>query len=118
MRSLGSLQAWSELEAILGVKASVKSATEDNYRELWLSGVAQQNDLGLMAVQGGLLADRLAWVFVAGYQAALRRTFPDQAYSGWAAFAVSEAPRLFQEWIISGWRTDLPFLDIRLGSPP
>ena len=55
MSSLGSLQAWTELEAILGVKASVKSATEDSYRELWLSGVAQQNDLGLMAVQGGLL---------------------------------------------------------------
>jgi hypothetical protein len=32
-------------------------------------------------------------VFVAGYQAALRRTFPDQAYSGWAAFAVSEDRR-------------------------
>lgn len=93
MRSLGSLQAWSELEAILGVKASVKSAKEDSYRELWLSRVAQQNDLGLMAVQGGLLADRLAWVFVAGYQAALRWTFPDQAYSGWAAFAVSEDRR-------------------------
>ena len=93
MKSLGSLRAWSELEAILGVEASVKSAKEDSYRELWLSGVAQQNDLGLMAVQGGLLADRLAWVFVAGYQAALRRTFPDQAYSGWAAFAVSEDRR-------------------------
>ena len=93
MKSLGSLRAWSELEAILGVEASVKSATEDSYRELWLSGVAQQNDPGLMAVQGGLLADRLAWVFVAGYQAALRRTFPDQAYRGWAAFAVSEDRR-------------------------
>jgi hypothetical protein len=121
MSSLGSLQAWTELEAMLGVKASVNSATEESYRELWLSGVAQQNDLGLMAVQGGLLADRLAWVFVAGYQAALRRTFPDQAYSGWAASAVSEDRRgdpPLQEWIISGWRTDLLFQDIRLGWLP
>jgi hypothetical protein len=93
MSSLGSLQAWTELEAMLGVKASVNTATEESYRQLWLSGVAQQNDLGLMAVQGGLLADRLAWVFVAGYQAALRRTFPDQACSGWAALAVSEDRR-------------------------
>ena len=43
-----------------------------------------------MAVHGGMLADRMAWVFVAGYQAALRRTFPDQALPRWAALAVSE----------------------------
>ena len=28
-----------------------------------------------MAVAGGLLADRMAWVFVGGYQSAIRHTF-------------------------------------------
>ena len=93
MSGLSSFRNWSELEATLSAGSDTKIADEDAYKALWLAAVAPQQDLGLLAVQGGLLADRLAWVFVAGYQAALRRTFPDQGFSGWAAFAVSEDRR-------------------------
>jgi hypothetical protein len=91
--SLSSFRNWSELETSLVTVTDTNSASEDAYKALWLGAVASQQDLGSLAVQGGLLADRLAWVFVAGYQAALRRTFPDQEFAGWAAFAVSEDRR-------------------------
>jgi alkylation response protein AidB-like acyl-CoA dehydrogenase len=42
------------------------------------------------ALQGGLLADRLPWVFVAAYQAAIRSVFPEVPRQGWAAFAATE----------------------------
>ncbi|MGR8919014.1 MAG: hypothetical protein ACU85V_05295 [Gammaproteobacteria bacterium] len=42
------------------------------------------------AVTGGLLADRLAWVFTAGYQATLRNAFGQLPAGGWAAFAATE----------------------------
>jgi hypothetical protein len=93
MSSLSSFRNWSELETSLVTVTDTNSASEDIYKTLWQSAVAPQQDLGSLAVQGGLLADRLAWVFIAGYQAALRWTFPDQGFSGWAAFAVSEDRR-------------------------
>ena len=43
-----------------------------------------------MAVAAGRIADRLAWVFQAGYQAACRDAFPDARSSGWIAYAASE----------------------------
>ena len=43
-----------------------------------------------MAVAGGALADRLAWVFHAGYQAMLRRAFPFCPTDGWASYLVAE----------------------------
>ena len=93
MSVLGSLQDWSELEQTIVGQVPISTTTEAAYQQIWMRHVALQNDLGLMAVQGGLLADRLAWVFVAGYQSALRRTFMDQTFSGWGAFAVSEDRR-------------------------
>ena len=93
MSVLGSLQDWSELEQTIVGQVPISTTTEGAYQQIWMRHVALQNDLGLMAVQGGLLADRLAWVFVAGYQSALRRTFMDQTFSGWGAFAVSEDRR-------------------------
>jgi acyl-CoA dehydrogenase len=42
------------------------------------------------ALRGGLLADRLAWVFAAGYQAAIRAIFADVHPEGWAAYAAAE----------------------------
>jgi hypothetical protein len=45
------------------------------------------------AIEGGQLADRLAWVFVAGYQAVVRSVFPEITTSGWAAFAATENTR-------------------------
>jgi len=45
-----------------------------------------------LALRGGALADRLAWVFVSGYQAAVRRCFPEfAAPSGWTCLAAAEA---------------------------
>ncbi len=43
-----------------------------------------------MAVQGGLAAQSLPQVFVAGYQAALHTVFPDLPAEGWAAFVAAE----------------------------
>lgn len=67
-------------------------ATEAEYLELWRKHVAvqTQGDFLAMAVAGGLLADRMAWVFVGGYQSAIRHTFVNEKFSGWGAFAVSE----------------------------
>ena len=48
------------------------------------------DSLTAQAVKGGLLADRMAWVFVAGYQCALRHTFSELPADGIAVFAVSE----------------------------
>ena len=64
--------------------------TEAQYLALWREHAERQSDFVSMALAGGLYADRLAWVFIAGYQAAIRCTFPGAELSGWAAFAVSE----------------------------
>lgn len=63
---------------------------EHTYAELWLQQVSGLDSLQAQAVKGGLLADRMAWVFVAGYQCALRHTFAELPTDGIAAFAVSE----------------------------
>ncbi len=42
------------------------------------------------ALAGALLADRLPWVFTAGYQGTLRNAFPNLKPGGWAAFAATE----------------------------
>ena len=45
-----------------------------------------------LALAGGALADRLAWVFVSGYQAAVRRCFPELvAPAGWTCLAAAES---------------------------
>ena len=66
---------------------------EHTYAELWLQQVSGLDSLQAQAVKGGLLADRMAWVFVAGYQCALRHTFAELPTDGIAAFAVSEDQR-------------------------
>jgi acyl-CoA dehydrogenase len=43
-----------------------------------------------MALAAGAVADRLAWVFVAGYQAAIRKVVPHLPDDGWAAFVATE----------------------------
>ena len=60
MSSLSSFRNWSELETSLVTVIDTNSASEDIYKTLWQSAVAPQQDLGSLAVQGGLLADRLA----------------------------------------------------------
>ncbi len=44
----------------------------------------------LQALRGGMCADRLPWVFVAGYQAAIRHVYTDMPAQGWAAYAATE----------------------------
>ena len=65
-------------------------ADEQAFADLWLQQVAPLSSRVAQAVHGGLLADRLAWVFVAGYQCALRHTFAQLPADSMAAFAVSE----------------------------
>ncbi|MAR28106.1 MAG: hypothetical protein CMD51_01000, partial [Gammaproteobacteria bacterium] len=65
-------------------------ADEQAFANMWLQQVAPLSSRVAQAVQGGLLADRLAWVFVAGYQCALRHTFAQLPADSMAAFAVSE----------------------------
>lgn len=68
-----------------------ESAMEEaQYHKLWREYAKGQEDLLAMAVTGGLVADRLAWVFVAGYQAACRRAFPTAAFDDWVAYAATE----------------------------
>lgn len=87
------------LEAIAaGEVAPAPALTEAEYHDLWLARVAGETpqtpdgpDLVTMAALGGALADRLPWVFVAGYQAALRRAFPEVCgLRGWTCYAASE----------------------------
>ena len=67
---------------------------EATYHELWTTHAeAHQDDLLAMAVVGGLVSDRLAWVFAAGYQAACRRAFPHSRFDGWVAYAATEDRR-------------------------
>lgn len=66
-------------------------ADEAAYLDAWRSHALPQVDALLpMAVTAGLVADRLAWVFVAGYQAACRHVFPEVRSEHWIAFAASE----------------------------
>lgn len=64
---------------------------ELDYHHQWqLCVIPQLDDLLVAALLGGRIADRLAWVFIAGYQSACRAVFPEASGNGWIAFAVSE----------------------------
>ena len=83
--SLRTLELWFE-----GDYASVDCATERDFYALWhdrgMDGLAPTD----VAIVGAMLADRLPWVFTAGYQATLRNAFRDLPAGGWAAFAATE----------------------------
>lgn len=65
--------------------------TEAAWYEIWSSRALGADAPIVTAVIGGALADRLPWVFVSGYQAAIRRAFPELPIAqGWACFAASE----------------------------
>lgn len=64
--------------------------TEQSYYDLWHARGLYALPPGDSAITGGLLADRLAWVFAAGYQATLRNAFAGLPPRGWAAFAATE----------------------------
>ncbi|MEM6710429.1 MAG: hypothetical protein AAF648_16755 [Pseudomonadota bacterium] len=71
------------------------ATTEAEYLNLWRQiGTSANQDLLVRSLYSGMAADRLAWVFIAGYQSACRHAFPT-ALTGLdaetvLAFAVSE----------------------------
>ena len=68
----------------------IDAVDEAAYLEEWTKAAAPLPTPLAMAITGGAIADRLAWVFVAGYQAANRRVFPELPVDGWAGYLVSE----------------------------
>ena len=65
--------------------------TEARFHAAWhASDVPQLESSIALAAAGGMASDRLAWVFVSGYQGSLRAAFPNLPGDGWAAFLVSE----------------------------
>tara|TARA_Y100000588_G_scaffold389137_1_gene491157 strand:- start:1225 stop:2073 length:849 start_codon:yes stop_codon:yes gene_type:complete len=70
--------------------APVNCVTEKDYYRLWHErGIGNLAPIDV-AIVGSLLADRLPWVFTAGYQATLRNAFKSLPLGGWAAFAATE----------------------------
>lgn len=70
--------------------SSAKDVDEAAWYAHWCENIGCDLTPTSMALSGGLQAPALAWVFVAGYQGAVRAVFPECPNSGWAAFAVSE----------------------------
>ena len=69
----------------------VEAATEAAYCDAWAEHALPRGpDLLAMAMSGGMIADRMAWVFVAGYQAACRHVFPSAALRSWVSYAATE----------------------------
>ena len=69
----------------------VEAATEAAYRDAWTEhALPREPDLLAMAISGGLIADRVAWVFVAGYQAACRHVFGSATLRSWVSYAATE----------------------------
>ena len=79
-----------DYQELIGRYSEKNTANEADYAKAWLQVASRKEDLVELAVIGGLLADRMAWVFVAGYQSALRHTFASIPLDGIGAFAVSE----------------------------
>ncbi len=85
---MGAVQ---QIEAFLkGEVATLPAPDEAAWYQTW-------HDQGLVglppvdcALRGGMLADRLPWVFIAGYQATIRHVFPGVPAQGWAAYAATE----------------------------
>ena len=65
---------------------------EGSFHRLWHQRGVSLLSPGELAFVGGGLADRPAWVFIAGYQAALRQCFPVFAAIARAGASASESP--------------------------
>lgn len=80
----------------------------------WPGLVHGARDTAALALAGGFAADRVAWAFASGYQAALRALVPDLPDDTMAAFCVTEAegnrPRDIRSRITpladGGWQLD------------
>ena len=84
------------------------------YKQAWQEALAASalTDPFETALMGGLLADRLSWVFAGAYQAAQHACFPALRRSGdWYSFAISEdRNRLFPgttitDGFLTGYKT-------------
>ena len=85
MATLGILEKY-----FYGDYAAVSCVTEQAYYALWHDRGIDALAPADSAIAGALLADRLPWVFTAGYQATLRNAFPTLPPGGWAAFVATE----------------------------
>lgn len=63
---------------------------ESDWYHYWESEGLNRLTPPLIALKGGIQAPNLAYVFIAGYQAAMRHVFPEIPKDGWTAFAASE----------------------------
>ncbi len=75
---------------LTGELRSRKAPDEAAWHAIWQDERLGSLDPTVSALTGGMLADRLPWVFVAGYQSAIRTVFPEVPATGWAAFAATE----------------------------
>lgn len=74
--------------------APVAAPEESDYHRAWTDRQVSSADPFMTAAVGGALADRLAWVFLAGYQGAIARSFPElEVIPGWRAFVNTEDRR-------------------------
>lgn len=79
------------LEQFLQSKLPIQPcASERDYYALWHERGFDALPPFDSAIAGALVADRLPWVFTAGYQATLRSAFTNLPGGGWAAFAATE----------------------------
>src|SRR5262245_47959834 len=67
------------------------TAVGDWWRLLWEPLQAADASPAALAIAGGFAADRVAWAFASGYQAALRALLPELPHHTLAAFCVTEA---------------------------
>ncbi len=56
----------------------------------WKALIPDDLSPSLIALTGGLHATAPPWIFISGYQGAIRQVFPEIPKGGWAAFAASE----------------------------
>ncbi|MBT4161296.1 MAG: hypothetical protein HOC70_02045 [Gammaproteobacteria bacterium] len=71
------------------IEISATVSDEFTFKRIW-QATAEEPDILSRAFKAGLASDRLSWVFIAGYQSALRRVFKHLPEKEWWAFAVSE----------------------------
>lgn len=73
-----------------GVLSPAEALSEADFYEIWQrEGVGRHHHLTIPVV-GGALADRLAWVFVSGYQGMIRYAFPFCPEDGWGSYLLTE----------------------------
>ncbi|MFT4583559.1 MAG: hypothetical protein ACI915_003197 [Gammaproteobacteria bacterium] len=89
--NLADMTALQTIEKYLGGDYQITPCeTEADYYALWAARNIGDLPQQACAIAGAMLADRLPWVFTAGYQATLRSAFPMLPQGGWAAFAATE----------------------------